>query len=360
MAATPRVLNLAGRSQARLVEVRATPVTEFLIGLETFQFEEAAHTLELGPGWFDRIRTTMGPDVLSAMTRLGWTGWGLLLGAALAERWPAEIGGLIDHVAAMPAEDLWLVLAARHVRPVADRVAPETFSRAAHGDRDARARVAEADRETSCRRAAKSRIWDLSAQEVHDLVVAALRGWHRDVFAPQAVDATRVLGRDAEAKRRLHRTTSDRALIEAATNGVVYVPEPWVRRIILTPHITMRPWNVSCAHDDAYVICYPVADESLGVDPGAPPASLLRLHKALADEKRLRILRLLARSDMNLQQLSQAVGLAKSTTHHHTVVLRSAGLIRSSAHAENRYSLRREAIDEAGPTLRDFLEAPGR
>jgi DNA-binding transcriptional ArsR family regulator len=360
MVATPRVLDLAGRSQSRLVEVIATPVTEFLIGLEAFQFGEGAHTFDAGPDWFDQIRTKTGPEVLTALERLGRTAWGSLLGAALADWWPLEAGGLIDHVAGMADEDLWLLLAGRHVRPFADRVAPETFSRAVRGDRAARARLAEADREVSCGRDAKSRIWDLSAHEVHQLAVAGLRGWYREVFAPQMPQATRVLERDAEAKRRLRRTASDEALIEAATNGVVYVPEPWVRRIVLTPHIAMRPWNVACAHGDAYVICYPVADESLGVDPGAPPASLVRLHKALADERRLRILRLLARSDMNLAELSQAVGLAKSTTHHHTVVLRSAGLIRSSAQRENRYSLRREAIDEAGPALRDFLEAPGR
>src|SRR5207248_2083975 len=82
----------------------------------------------------------------------------------------------------------------------------------------------------------------------------------------------------------------------------------------------MRPWNVSCAHDDTYVFCYPVADESVGGDRTEPPAHLLRLHKALADERRLRILKLLTVSDRNLQELSDALGLAKSTAHHHKVL----------------------------------------
>src|SRR5207244_8797235 len=140
-------------------------------------------------------------------------------------------------------------------------------------------------------------------------------------------------------------------LIELATHGVVYVPEPWVRRIVLTPHLAMRPWNVSCAHDDTYVFCYPVADESVGGDRTEPPAHLLRLHKALADERRLRILKLLADGDRNLQELSETLGMAKSTAHHHTVILRAAGLIRTSTSMENRYSLRRDALGDARAPL---------
>ena len=38
------------------------------------------------------------------------------------------------------------------------------------------------------------------------------------------------------------------------------------------------------------------------------------------------------------------------------MILRSAGLIRTSTEMENRYSLRREALAEAGTALTDFLE----
>ena len=38
MAAIPRVLDLAGRARGTTVEVVASPLTELLIGLQTFQF----------------------------------------------------------------------------------------------------------------------------------------------------------------------------------------------------------------------------------------------------------------------------------------------------------------------------------
>src|SRR5439155_13177576 len=101
MATMPRVLDLVGGTQGTPVEVTATLVTEFIIGLETFQFTEAVHTFEVSPDWLDRARLVAGPDVLTALARLGRIDWGLLLSAAIAERWLLGIGGFIVCVAAM-------------------------------------------------------------------------------------------------------------------------------------------------------------------------------------------------------------------------------------------------------------------
>jgi len=356
MASTPRVLDLAGRAKRTNVDVIGTRLTEFLIGMQTFTLEESAHTFDVGPEWFDRVRAAAGKDLSPAVHRLGSAPWGSLLAKAIVEQWPDDIEGCIERVDAVQPEDLWLLFAGAHVRPLADRVARDVFVRAARGDRAARKHLVDEAAETFGDRERDAGTWSLSAEELHNLAVTALRGWYRDVFSSQEQHATQVIERDVAAKERLRRTLSDAELIEAASNGLVYVPEPWVEHIVLTPHLAMRPWNVSCAHDDTYVLCYPVADESIGLDQGAPPAHLVRLHKALADEKRLRILKLLARSDLNLQELSAAIGLGKSTTHHHTVILRSAGLIRTSTELENRYSIRREALAEAGAALGDFLE----
>jgi DNA-binding transcriptional ArsR family regulator len=342
-----------------MVSVVATPWCEFLTGMQTFQFEEAASTLDVDAGWFDEVRTKASNDLTVALSRLGPVGWGTLLAKALVERWPHDVTSSMERVESMPPEELWLLFAGRHVVPFADRVGAETFHRAAGGDAQARERLATAAYEMFGDKEGETRLWLIPPKELHPLVCLALRAWYRDVFASQEQEVTAVLERDAEAKRRLMRTASDEKVIELATNGVVYVAEAWVRRVILTPHVAMRPWNVTSAHGDTYVMAYPVADESLGVDRAAPPTHLVRLHKALSDDKRLRILHLLADSDLNLQQLTDALGLAKSTAHHHTVILRAAGLIRTSTEMENRYSLRRESLAEAGTALIDYLEGGG-
>jgi len=134
-----------------------------------------------------------------------------------------------------------------------------------------------------------------------------------------------------------------------------YTPQPWVRSVLLVPHVAMRPWNVLCSHDDVFIVGYPVADESLGIDATAPPPALLRLYKALGDEKRLRMLKILARSSATLQELADGVGLAKSSAHHHLVILRSAGLVRVTAEEFSRYTLRRDVIPEASALLEAFI-----
>jgi DNA-binding transcriptional ArsR family regulator len=356
MVTAPRVLDLAGRSRSTLVEVAATPFTELVVGLQTFQFDEAAHTFDVGPEWFDELRKTLSADLLAALDRIGPVGWGGLLSKALVERWPTDMGAILDRIESTPPEDIWLLFAGRYVQPFADRLPSDLFQRAVSGERDAResllaeARAMFGDKEDA------GAVWFMDAAETHRLAVEILRGWRAQVLAPRESEIADVLQRDAEAKQRLRRSVSDEKLIELATNGLLYVPEAWVRRVILTPHVAMRPWNITSAHDDAYVICYPVADDSLGIDRSAPPAHLLRLHKALSDEKRLRILKLLAASDLTLTELSEALRMAKSTAHHHTVILRAAGLIRTSTEVENRYSLRRESLAEAGTALTEYLE----
>ena len=55
----------------------------------------------------------------------------------------------------------------------------------------------------------------------------------------------------------------------------------------------------------------------------------------------------------------QFSGLAKSTVHHHLVVLRSAGLVRVHAYQggglTDTYSLRPHALDDLDRRLRAFL-----
>src|SRR5438132_1426309 len=184
----------------------------------------------------------------------------------------------------------------------------------------------------------------------------ALRRWGMEVFAARADEARAVLTRDVEAKRRLAGTMPMEDLIELATNGLEYTPQPGVRRVILVPHIALRPWNILDDDGDTYIINYPVADESLQPDRSSPPAKLLRLYRALDDEKRLRILRRLASSSASLQELAGAAGVAKSTAHHHLVILRSAGLVRTSLEPKGRYSIRPEAVAQSSGWLEGFLE----
>jgi DNA-binding transcriptional ArsR family regulator len=135
------------------------------------------------------------------------------------------------------------------------------------------------------------------------------------------------------------------------------VPEQRIRRIVLAPTYFGRPYNSLTKVGDAQVIVYPIADSSLGsADRLTPPNSTLRLYRALGDESRLRILKILAERDRYLTEIANELDLSKPTIKHHLAQLRSAGLVTVTDQGNmTYYSLRRDRAEEAGVELRAYL-----
>ena len=71
--------------------------------------------------------------------------------------------------------------------------------------------------------------------------------------------------------------------------------------------------------------------------PGASMEELLEFFKALADGNRLRILGLLARQPLTVEQMAEMLGLRPSTVSHHLQYLSHVGLV--SARAEGYYNI---------------------
>ncbi len=169
------------------------------------------------------------------------------------------------------------------------------------------------------------------------------------------VDA--MLRRDVELRAEDIRTLEPDDLIEKTTGGVRYRLEPGIRRMILAPSYFSRPYNFLLSGTDWRLWAYPIADGALdATDPMAPPQAVVRLHRALGDETRLRILRLLRDRDLYLTELAQLLELSKPTVKHHLTQLRAAGLVTVTEEAGlTYYSLRRDRLDDASSELRRFL-----
>ena len=155
------------------------------------------------------------------------------------------------------------------------------------------------------------------------------------------------LERDAAAKRLL--AVSPEALIEIAAGGYRYEPEPELGTVALVPHIAGRPWLLLCQHERTRVICYPVPEEERLEERA------LLLGRALGDEGRVRMLRVLAARDASLAELAEAAGIAKSTAHHHLAHLRRAGLVTMHGNARAYwFALRAEGLADARRLLADL------
>ena len=194
------------------------------------------------------------------------------------------------------------------------------------------------------------------AGPARDQIVAVLRAW-QEPFAEIEPRILSIIERDYDDRAEDRERLDPADLIEKTTGGVRYLPEPGVNRVILAPSFFSRPYNFLMAARDWRLFGYPVADSALGPsDALTPPLSVVRLHRALGDETRLRILKLLASRDLYLTEIAQQLDLSKPTIKHHLAQLRSAGLVTiTESGTVMYYSLRRNRLDDASGEIKRFL-----
>lgn len=187
-------------------------------------------------------------------------------------------------------------------------------------------------------------------------IVEVLAAWAEEFRAVEA-RVTEILERDYDSRAVDRTTLSPADLIERTTNGIRWLPEAGIRRVILAPSYFSRPYNFLMSAFDWRLFGYPVSDEALAPpDPLSAPQAVVRLHRALGDETRLRILKLLAGRDLYLTEIAQHLDLSKPTIKHHLALLRAAGLVTvTESGTVVYYSLRRDRLDDASGDIKRFL-----
>jgi DNA-binding transcriptional ArsR family regulator len=355
-------MDLTGRSESSTLRIEAIPASELLISLSAYTLPGDQATLESGPGWFEEVRTKASRELLRAIERIGpasGKAWANLVGLAVRPTVTRTVGEFLARVEALSPLDARLFLLGYHVPAYQGTISREILRRAAGGD-DGAIGLLVTDADYYCGEAGQilGPMLALTPEDTKDLMVEVLARWHDEVFRADEAEASRILTLDAEAKRAMLGTVAVEELIEAAS-GIQFVPQPGIAQLYLIPQIAMRPWVLLCEHDDARLFCYPVADESMGGDLDAPPGRLVRLHRALGDEKRIRLLKAVAASTPTLAELVEQFDIPKSTLHHHLAILRTAGLIRVTSDLDRRYSVRFDVIPEASSLLDAYLR-PGR
>ena len=146
--------------------------------------------------------------------------------------------------------------------------------------------------------------------------------WHERYFAEKAPELNAMLlaARD-NARSGIEKP---QALVEALTGMRVY-RRAGLDSVVLVPQFHASPWVLRDLCDGQMVLRYP-ADIDYGSD--ANGKRLLRVARALSDQSRLQIIRMLARKPMYFSEIVESSTVGKSTVHHHLVVLRAASLVR--------------------------------
>ncbi|RFA34220.1 transcriptional regulator [Virgibacillus dokdonensis] len=193
---------------------------------------------------------------------------------------------------------------------------------------------------------------DISFLKEH--LIHVMRGWYKEVLERDATEISTILKNDYEAKKQMKEKLAPEELVQWATGGVTYTPEPSVHQVLLIPQYTYRPWNIEADIEGTKVFYYPVSNESITpYDKYTPNNFLVLKHKALGDEVRLRIVKLLSEENRTLQDLTDQLNIGKSTVHHHLKILRSAKLV-EILHA--KYGLKKDAIQLLCKELEVYLE----
>ena len=184
---------------------------------------------------------------------------------------------------------------------------------------------------------------------------SVLSGWLREVVEIEEESIAMMLKREENQKRVKIDQLDPEEYVESATGGIRYSPEPGIANVLLIPQSVYRPWHLEMTLQGQKVFYYPVDDANLpgNEDMFKPPSMLVQAYKALADEKRLRIIKHLYREGLSLQQLTDRLDMPKTTLHHHLSLLRSARIVKSE---HSIFKLNKEKTEELSYMMESYLK----
>ncbi len=343
------------------LEIEASPAHEFLMTLEliTDDAYKSERPSELGVQWIGMMREKATPALLNAMREAGLNAcqaFTNLIGLAYDCPPPRHVSYFLEHLEAVDPFELRLHMFGYYQRRYRRNTPLDIILRAAEGEEEAQEQFLKTSspEDTGWQRKLRH-LFTQDPLETKRQVLNILETAYERLFRDLEPEIMPIIERDVEAKRALSQSVSLERLVEIATNGFELVPEPGLRKIVLIPSYVDRPWNHPAEYQDAKIFIYPVADESIAEDASTPPVRFVRLIKALADERRLRILKMLTSGSYTLQEISDNFGVAKTTIHHHLAILRSAGLILVQSD-EKLYSLRQSDMPDINKMLDNYLK----
>lgn len=345
----PQVRDLASPSAGFTVEWDVRSIYDFLFSL-TGDAGATDDLPETDRAWLRETKAALDPEIVADIDRLFAAQLCIFLAALVVEHPElATVDDLLALLEAVPTHEL----VATVLRDVAhDPELAPLVERASAGDAQAREALRAA---TSGHKDDLYALLDDPAG-THRRLVRVLTAWAVP-FATIEPRIRAIQSRDASLRAPDRGAYAGSELIERTTGGIRWLPEVGIRRVILAPSYFSRPYNYLLAGDGWRFFGYPVADDALEVeDRLAPPPAMVRLHRALGDETRLRILKLLASQDLYLTEIAQQLELSKPTIKHHLALLRSAGLVTViEAGSVIYYNLRRDRLEAASSELGSFL-----
>lgn len=180
-----------------------------------------------------------------------------------------------------------------------------------------------------------------------ELAVGGIERWARALMPTLRWDQpSSSLVFDCSPRHRAHQHAVD---VEKR-GGLTLVPS-----VYTWPHV-----RVGCCGPWPANVVYPTAGVRALTQPELADGELLGTLKALAEESRLRIARMLSKAPLSTQEIAKRLSLSDAAVSRHLKTLAEAGIVESKRDGYYvLYALRGERIGAVGPSLAGFLGATG-
>lgn len=355
-----KVRDLTSAPRRLPIQIEGNVTHEIALAVwSSFSPKETNTAQDLGPDWHSRVKELTSDDLAAEIETLGgpWnSAWLAISSLMLSAPHPHDPDRVLAWLSTVDDSRLrrWLIGYHAHVDDQG------LVEQAAEGDGGAiRALLGQhADEKPELVDYMK---WLVETDGLTVRYAGTLNRFRAEVFAEFEDEFAGAISRAAAARRAAPARGTATEVVEEVTSGIDFEIPLGITRVVLIPSVITRPLSLIDGHRGNLMVYYGISDEYVNSDPEAPPSWLVRLYKALSDDKRLRILRRLSEGPTSLDELTEMLGLTKSTVHHHIGLLRAAGLVRVRVPSEEtkgrhrEYTLREQVLGDASLFLDSYL-----
>ena len=330
------------------LKVESSPVWEVILGISGFTHAKLRHTFELNEDWIDqesRMPSSLIKNLKWMEENNTWYGL-IMLQNKLSAQTISDFSKGLSEISKANFYDVLLPYLNRHTEPIRKETAlnyenSEIFAGYANYFRN--------------HEFLESYVHSLGRYEYKTLchyLIDTLQEW--DAFIREEPEwakwCTALTYEQNQQKSMDPASPADE--IERITGGVKYTPEPSIWHVKLIPHVSYRPWVLEQRTADTKLFFYPIS-EAYFLELGVPSSELVRGHKALGEELRLKLLYQLLQRSMSLQEMSVNFQISKTTLHHHLSLLKSAKFIRVE---KGVYSVQMAHLNRFSEKLMSYLK----
>jgi DNA-binding transcriptional ArsR family regulator len=306
--------------------------------LNAMCFTSLAGQLEGLPEPPRRIRERMDPalrdelDLLFAFPAAEWGVLGTLVDVLILHReaW-SSVDALLDFVRALPAggdgtpRNLGIQGLSLAAPCMGERVRAGKLTAAA-GRREVSRIAAEADRDVD-----EALVLFDDPEQVRARLLKLIRRFYDEHYRPDEAFRVECMRRTAEARNSRRIADVDALMRELTGRDISCITEEAARygEFICVPSIDVGPYSSCADFPPVHGLFYQCEPRFMGVSAAEDDvASLALVYRALADEQRLRILRLLQDGELYAQEIVARTGIHQSVVSRHLSFLKAVDLVK--------------------------------